>query len=80
MRNTRQVMYWTIGGMNGELPIEQALAKAKRMGYDGLEPTFGDTELAPGVSEKRCREIRRAAKNLGVKIESLAAGAYWDRR
>lgn len=77
MQNTRQIVYWTIGGMGGELPIEEALEKARKMGFDGLEPTFGDTELKPGVSEKRCKEIRQAAKSLGVKMESLATGTYW---
>lgn len=80
MDNTRQISYWTIGGFEGAKPPEQALAEAKKMGYTGVELTFDGGEFGPGVTEGRCKAIRAAAKGMGMKVESLAAGAYWVNR
>lgn len=79
MKYTMQISYWTIGGFEGKKPLEQALEEAKTMGYDGVELTFGEGEFAPGITESRCARIRKAAKNLGVKVASLASGAYWQQ-
>lgn len=79
MQNTIQINYWTIGGFEGAKPVEQALEEAKSMGYEGVELCFGAGELAQGVSEDRCKAIRRTAEDMGMKIESLAAGAYWEQ-
>ncbi len=78
-KNTLQINYWTIGGFDGEKPAAQALEEAKEMGYEGVELTFDAGELSPGISEAECREIRKTAKSLGMKIESLATGVYWGR-
>jgi hexulose-6-phosphate isomerase len=77
MKNTLQINYWTIGGFAGEKPVEQALAEAKAMGFEGVELTFDGKEFGPGITEARCQEIRKAAKQLGVKIDTLASGYYW---
>ncbi|NQU76434.1 MAG: sugar phosphate isomerase/epimerase [Planctomycetes bacterium] len=74
MKNTRQVSAWMI---SSDKPIEQALREAGESGYDGMEPAFGEGELSPGITEGRCRQIRKAARDLGVSIESLATGVYW---
>jgi len=79
MKNTLQITYWTLGGFDGAKPVEQAMREAGEMGYDGIELAFGAGCLAPGVSEARCREIRRRAEETGVRIETLAAGAYWQK-
>ncbi len=79
MKNTLQITYWTVGGFEGSKPVEQAMREAKEMGFDGLELAFGAGCLAPGVSETRCREIRREAGEMGLKIETLASGAYWQK-
>lgn len=79
MKYTMQISYWTIGGFEGAKPIEQALEEAKALGYDGVEFTFGEGEFAPGISESRCALIRKAARALGIKIASLATGAYWHQ-
>ncbi len=77
-KSTMQINYWTIGGFEGAKPAEQALEEAAAMGYEGVELCFGAGELAPGISESRCREIARAAKALGMRIDSLASGNYWQ--
>jgi hexulose-6-phosphate isomerase len=79
MKNTLQITYWTIGGFDGTKPVEQAMNEAREMGYDGLELAFGAGCLAPGVSETRCRDIRREAEERRVRVETLAAGAYWQK-
>jgi hexulose-6-phosphate isomerase len=77
MKNTLQMNYWTIGGFEGGKPPVEALEDAKKMGLDGVELCFDGKEFGPGISEKRCREIRKAARELDMTIESLASGFYW---
>ena len=76
--NTMQINYWTLGGFEGAKDPLQALEEARRMGCDGLELCFGAGRFAPGISEARCTEIRRAARRMGMKIETLATGTYWE--
>ena len=77
MKNTMQINYWTIGGFEAEKPVAQALEEAKAMGYEGVELTFGDGVFAPGISEADCRAIRKTARDLGMRIDSLATGYTW---
>lgn len=77
MKNTMQITYWTIGGFEGAKPVEQALEEARATGFGGLEPAFGAGTLAPGVGRDRCRAIAAKARDLGLRIESLATGHYW---
>jgi len=76
--NTMQINYWTLGGFDGAKPPIQALTEARKMGFDGVELCFGAGEFAPGISEGRCKEIRRAAREMGMKIETLATGQHWQ--
>ena len=77
MKNLLQINYWTLGGFEGAKPPEQALAEAQEMGFEGVELTFGAGHFAPGISDKRCQEIKAEARKLGMKIETLATGFYW---
>jgi len=77
MKNVKQLNYWTIGGFENAKPIAQALAEAKAMGLGGLELCFGAGCFGPGISEKECKAIRKAAKALGLQIATLASGNYW---
>jgi len=78
VKNILQINYWTIGGFEGGKPAEQALEEAKGMGYEGVELCFGAGEFAPGISFDRLKQIRKRADDLGMKIETLASGTYWD--
>jgi L-ribulose-5-phosphate 3-epimerase len=78
MKNILQINYWTVGGFDGKKPVEQALKEVKEMGLDGIELTFGAGEFAPGITRKRCKEIRSFAAELGLKIATCASGTYWD--
>ena len=79
MNNPIQINYWTIGGFDGAKPIAQAMAEAKAMGCDGLELTFGAGHFAPGISDAACRDIRREARTMGLRIETVATGGFWDQ-
>ncbi|MHC4252773.1 MAG: sugar phosphate isomerase/epimerase family protein, partial [Planctomycetota bacterium] len=77
--STMQINYWTVGGFEGAKRPEVALEEAKAMGYEGVELCFGAGELSSGITEARCREIASAARALGMKIDSLATGNYWQQ-
>jgi len=79
VKNILQINYWTIGGFDGKKPIEQAFREAKSIGFEGMELCFGAGEFAPGISSERCREISAAARKMGMKIETAAAGNYWNK-
>ncbi len=78
MDNVMQINYWTLGGFDNAKPVADALREAKDMGYEGLELTFGGGVWGPDTDEKTCRGYRDLAEKIGMKIETAAAGAYWD--
>ena len=77
VKNVAQINYWTIGGFENAKPIPQALAEAKKMGFEGMELAFSGGRFGPATTEAQCKAIRKAARGLGMKIETLASGAYW---
>jgi len=79
MKNVLQINYWTLGGFENSKPVGQALAEVKEMGLDGLELCFSGGEFGPGISREKCLEIRQTAKDLGLKIETLASGVFWSQ-
>jgi len=78
VKNVAQLNYWTVGGFDNAKPIPKALAEVKKMGLDGLELAFGAGCFDTGTTEAQCKAIRKTARDLGMKIDSLASGAYWD--
>ncbi|MCK9266173.1 sugar phosphate isomerase/epimerase [bacterium] len=76
MKNVLQMNYWTIGGFHAETPLEKALQEIKKMGLDGLELTYGAGEFAPGITEKRCKEVAKIAKDLNIKIATCGTDFY----
>jgi len=77
MKNVMQINYWTIGGFDGKKPPEQALQEAKEMGYEGVELCYDGAEFGPGASREKCASIRKAAAGMGMKIATMASGAFW---
>ncbi len=71
--------YWVVeGGFEGKRPVEEAMKDVKKAGFDGIElGIMPGTELTEKTSEKRCKEIVKFAKDLGLKIVSCATGFYW---
>jgi L-ribulose-5-phosphate 3-epimerase len=66
-------------------PLPQAMAEARRIGYDGYEVdigNFGGTGLGLQILPDRMQdehrdEIRRAAAEANIDISSLCLGALW---
>ena len=75
-----QVSYWALqGGMAGGRSVVEAMSVAKRAGFDGIELCVGPAgDLTPNTSEKKCREIAAAAREIGIKIGSVASGLLWE--
>jgi hexulose-6-phosphate isomerase len=77
MKNLMQINYWTIGGFDARKRPEQAFNEAKGMGFEGVELAFEAGEFAPGITKERVLEIKSAASLAGMKVATLATGAYW---
>ena len=77
MNNPIQLNYWTIGGFDGAKPVAKAMVETKSMGLDGLELAFGAGCFAPGITDTECKTIRREARSLGLRLDSVATGGFW---
>ncbi len=75
----KSISYWAFpGGLTGEMDIERAIAQAAAAGFEGIELSIGRTgELTHHTSEKRCGQIRTAARAHKVKIVSTCTGEFW---
>ena len=75
----KSVNYWSYpGGLDGTLSLHDFFKKAKRDGFEAVEVAIGDSgELALDADEASCRELRKQAEDMGLKIPSAASGLYW---
>jgi hexulose-6-phosphate isomerase len=73
----KSVNYWMVGGFEGELPVHEAAATAKKLGYDAIELTFGTGHLDRSVSQTRLAEMKAALDAIGLPVASLCTGNYW---
>jgi len=76
----KSISYWSFdGGLEGTLPVADAMRQAKKAGYDGIELCFAAKGvLSPRTTEKQCKQILADAKKIGIKLPSLCTGMYWD--
>lgn len=75
----KSINYWSFpGGLDGALPIEQFLAKAKHYGYEAVEICIGEAgEFGLDTDKARCDSVLAEAERVGIKIASVASGIYW---
>lgn len=73
------VNYWMVGGFDGEVPVVEAAMKAKELGYDSIELSFGVGELAPDAGEESLAQLRKNLDATGLPVSSLATGFYWSK-
>jgi hexulose-6-phosphate isomerase len=73
------VNYWMIGGFDGKLPVAQASAAARDLGYAAIELCFGPGELSPETTPSEFKALRESLDNVGLPIASLATGHYWTQ-
>jgi len=75
----KAINYWFFDTkMDGSVPMEEAMRQAKAAGFEGFEPCIGGGgTLSWNDGEDRCRQIAAAARDIGIKISSVATGLYW---
>lgn len=71
--------YWMLeGGLDGKVPVLDALKEAKRLGYDSIELSIARSgALTDRTTQAECREIVAAARKIGVEISSVASVESW---
>ena len=76
----KSLNYWSLpGGLDGTLPVETALAAARKYGFEAIELCIGETgALGLDTTERRCQEILAYAALVGVQVASTASGLYWS--
>jgi len=76
----KSISYWSFdGGLEGTLPIRDAMLQAKKAGFEAIELCFAAKGvLSPRTTEKQCRQILADAKKIGIRLPSLCTGMYWD--
>ncbi len=72
----RRIMYWMLGGFEGQVPV--AAAEAGRLGYQSIELSFGPGVLGTETTSAELRAMRAALGEAGVTLSSLATPVYWD--
>lgn len=71
-------------GINGwsfpqDMAIEDCLVMAKDAGFEGFEVTLSQHgELSPSTTEKQILQIAKRAKEIGITINSVATGLFWQ--
>ena len=68
------------GGSDGSLDPVEAMREAKRLGFESIEPATGVSgRLTLENGEPRCRELRDAARGIGIELSSLATVLHWKQ-
>jgi len=64
------ISYWSLpGGLEGKANPIEAMKEARRKGFEAIELCVGRSgALTTAASEKKCREILKAAKDIGIEI------------
>ena len=77
----KAISYWSMaGGLEGTLPIADALATAKAHGFAGMELGVGpEGVLAVDTSEADCKAIAAAIQASGVAVETVGCGLSWAK-
>jgi L-ribulose-5-phosphate 3-epimerase len=71
--------YWMFeGGLEATLPVADAMARAKDLGFDAIELAIaGQGVLTHETSRDECEQIVAQAKELGIEIAGVASGESW---
>jgi L-ribulose-5-phosphate 3-epimerase len=73
------ISYWSLPlGLEGKLPVDEALNIAKSERFQALELCIADKgELSVETSQAECERLRRVIDATGVVVETLASGMSW---
>jgi L-ribulose-5-phosphate 3-epimerase len=71
--------YWIFeGGLEATLPVADAMAQAKELGFDAIELCIASSGvLTHAATQAQCAEIVAKADELGIEIASVASGESW---
>jgi L-ribulose-5-phosphate 3-epimerase len=71
--------YWIFeGGLEATLPVADAMAQAKDLGFDAIELCIGSQgALTHETTQAQCEQIVAQAKDLGIEIAGIASGESW---
>ncbi len=74
-----QISYWTIGGFEGNLALDEAFGICNGLGCD-LELSFADAGvLNPHTTAEECAAIKTLARQHGITLRTMASGVYWGQ-
>ena len=74
--NLKGINYWSYPG---DTLLDDFFKKARRDGYECVEPAIGETgELNLNVTQGFCEDAVAMAHSHGLKIETMASGTYWS--
>jgi hexulose-6-phosphate isomerase len=75
------INYWSFpGGLEGTLAVADAIALAKKFGFEALELSFGLTgAVSVNSTEAEAKEWKRLADEAGIALDSACSGTYWTR-
>jgi L-ribulose-5-phosphate 3-epimerase len=71
--------YWMFeGGLEAILPVADAIAQAKDLGFDAIELCIGSQgALTHEMTQAQCEQIVAQAKDMGIEIAGIASGESW---
>jgi L-ribulose-5-phosphate 3-epimerase len=71
--------YWIFeGGLEATLPVAEAMAQAKDMGFDAIELAIASSGVFTHESTReQCEALVAKADELGIEIASVASGESW---
>jgi L-ribulose-5-phosphate 3-epimerase len=71
--------YWIFeGGLDGTLPIQEAIEKAAQLGFDAIELGIASQGvLTHQTTQSECEAICAEAKKYGLEISGVASGESW---
>ena len=71
--------YWMFdGGLEGKLPVPDAMQQAKELGFEAIELCIAsEGVLTHNSSQSECKDLIARADKIGIEISSLASGESW---
>ena len=73
--------YWIFeGGLDGTLPIADAMKQAAQLGFDGIELCIASQGvLTQKTTQAECETFCEEAQKNGLEISGVASGESWGR-
>ncbi len=75
----KSINIWAMpGGLANQIDPVEGMRQAKRAGFEAIELGIGDQGAFTHLTDQAmCEQWRKAAKEIGIQIASVATGFYW---